>query len=866
MRGAALVLSAGLVANAAAAVPGLEPGVSRELAQWRAKQYRDIRYSLKVLISPGAATLQGTARVEVTLPRRVPELVLDWRPSAASHLSHLRINGKPARARLDREHLVVSAKRLRAGKNRLTFAFESPITASGSAVTRYLDREDRAEYVYTLFVPSDASSAFPCFDQPDLKARFKLELLLPRAWTAVGNAPVTRTEDAGNRVHRVEFAETRPISTYLFAFAAGPFAEILATPGGTRLFVRKSQLARARQEAPELLRLNREAVRWFERYFDSRFPFPKYDLVLVPELAYGGMEHAGATFLREDAMLFPSVPSETDILARAEILFHEASHQWFGDSMTMRWFDDLWLKEGFANFMAAKAAEALLPTQSVWNAFHALKTAAYRTDVTQGTIPIYRPLANLAGAKSVYGNIVYGKAPAVLRQAEFFVGEEAFQSAVRQLLKQHAYGNADWSDFVRALERASRRKLGDWAEAWVKGRGMPEIRLSWDTDREGQPRNVILEQHDTLGEGLTWPMKLTVFALPEEGLPRSAEVELRGERTPVPQLDGMPEIDFAFPNFGDYGYGRFLLDPASRDAVLERPEIVQGTLLRALVFGALWDAVRDAELAPLAYLDFVIRVAPVEHDPVTLAGLLSRAQAAFLAYASDGQRDEAAPRFERLLTEGMLHADTTPGRRVTFLRTFMASAWSENARSQLKLLLAGTLEVPGVKLSSRDRFRAIARLLALDDPEAKKLLSAQAAADPGTDGRRYAFAAGAAERSAEAKQHYFERFFKDNALAESWIEAALPPFNAPEHAELTQPFLDLALAALPELKKKRKIFFVNDWLAAFIGGQLDAQALDQVGSFSRQPDLDPDLRLQVLEAMDGLARTVKIRARFARTP
>jgi len=160
-------------------------------------------------------------------------------------------------------------------------------------VTRYLDREDRAEYVYTLFVPSDASSAFPCFDQPDLKARFKLELLMPRAWTAVSNAPVARVEDAGNSVRRIQFKETRPISTYLFAFAAGPFAEILASPGGTRLFVRKSQLARARQEAPEVLRLNREAVRWFERYFDSRFPFPKYDLVLIPELAYGGMEHAG---------------------------------------------------------------------------------------------------------------------------------------------------------------------------------------------------------------------------------------------------------------------------------------------------------------------------------------------------------------------------------------------------------------------------------------------------------------------------------------------------------------------------------------------------------------------------------------------
>jgi aminopeptidase N len=862
MRGAALVLSAGLIANAAAAAPGIEPGVSRELAQWRSKQYRDVRYSLSVLLAPGAATLQGTARVEVTLPRRVPELVFDWRPSPGSRLSRIRVNGKAAAARRDHEHLIVPAKLLRPGKNRLTFSFESPIAVSGSAVTRYVDREDKAEYVYTLFVPSDASSVFPCFDQPDLKARFKLDLLLPRAWTAVGNARVARMENAGNSARRIYFAETRPISTYLFAFAAGPFAEILAAPRGTRLLVRKSQLARARQEAPEVLRLNREAVRWLASYFDFRFPFPKYDLVLIPELAYGGMEHAGATFLREDAVLFPSAPNETDILGRAQLLFHEASHQWFGDSVTMRWFDDLWLKEGFANFMAAKAAETLLPTQSVWSAFHSLKTAAYRTDVTQGTTPIYRPLSNLSAAKSAYGNIVYGKAPAVLRQAEFYVGEEAFRGAIRQFVKKHAYASADWSDLVRALERASRRDLKGWADAWVKSRGMPEVRLSWDTDREGRPRNVVLEQRDVLKEGHTWPMKLTVFALPEAGLPRSVDVELRGERTPVEQLDGMPEIDLAFPNFGDYGYGRFLLDQASRDAVLARPEIVQGTLFRALVFGSLWESVRDAELAPLAYLDFVVRVAPIERDPVTLANLLQRAQAAFLYYASDSQRDAAAPRFEQFLAEGMLRADT-PSRRITFLRAFMASAWSENGRSQLKALLAASLDIPGVRLSSRDRFRAIARLLALGDPDAKKLLAAQIAADAGADGRRYAFAAAAAERSADAKRVYFERFFNEAGLAESWIDAALGPFNTVEHADLTQPFLDLALAALPELKKKRKIFFVNDWLAAFVGGQVDAQALEQVEAFARQPGLDPDLRLQLLEVMDSLARTVRIRARYA---
>src|SRR2546423_816320 len=783
MRGAVLALTAGFMANAALAVPGLGPGVSGELALGRAKSSRDARSALAISVTAGAAKLAGTATVEVTLPGTVPDLVLDWRPSpGAARVAQLRVNGKPAKAKLEREHLIVPARLFRAGRNRIALSFESPIASSGSAVTRYLDREDGSEYVYTLFVPSDASTAFPCFDQPDLKARFRLELVLPRAWTAIGNAPIAATEDLSSGQRRFRFAATAPISTYLFAFAAGPFAEVQvpvppqSAPAGrkrgraqraggsparekaveTRLLVRKSQLARARTEAPEVLRLNRESLRWFERYFDSRFPFPKYDLVLVPEFAYGGMEHAGATFLREDAVLFPSTPNETDILARAQLLFHETSHQWFGDSVTMRWFDDLWLKEGFANFMAAKAAEALLPTHSVWNAFHSLKTAAYRTDVTQGTTPIYRPLANLSGAKSAYGNIVYGKAPAILRQAEFYVGEPVFRRAVRQFLKGHAYAAADWNDLVAALERAS-----------------------------------------------------------------------------------------------------------GREAVLARPEIVQGDLLRALVFGSLWESVRDAELAPLDYLELVVRVAPVERDPVTLAGLLQRAQVAFLHYASDPQRDTAAESFEQLLAEGMLHADT-PGRRITFLRTFTASAWSESGRSRLKSLLASTLEIPGVKLSSRDRFRAIARLLALDDPEAKDLLSAQIAADSGDDGRRYALAAAAAERSAEAKRAYFERFFSEQSLPESWIDAALGSFNAVEHAELTQPYLDLALAALPEFKRTRKIFFVNNWLAAFIGGQADAATLEQVESFANQPNLEPDLKLQVLEAMDGLARTVRIRAKFAR--
>ena len=845
-----------------ASAPGLEPGVSRELAQWRAQHYRDIRYALQLSISSGAGILHGAAQIEVTLSRPAPDLVLDWRPAPHARAWELRVNGKGARVRVEHEHLIIPARLLRAGKNRLTLRFESPITPSGSAVTHYRDREDGAEYVYTLLVPSDASSVFPCFDQPDLKARFLLDLAVPRAWAAIGNAPIARTEEESGGARRFHFAETRPISTYLFAFAAGPFAELAETADSTRLWVRKSQLARAWLEAPEVLRLNREAVKWLSRYFDFGFPFQKYDLVLIPELAYAGMEHAGATFLREDAVLFPSEPNETDILQRAQLVFHETSHQWFGNLVTMRWFDDLWLKEGFANFMAAKTAEAVLPGQPVWNAFHTLKAGAYRTDVTQGTTPIYRPLSNLSAAKSAYGNIVYGKAPALLRQAEFYVGEAAFRKAVRQFVKKHAYAVADWSDLVAALERASGRDLRSWADAWIKRRGMPEVRLSWSTGADGRLEDVALEQRDVLGEGQTWPMKVRVLASPATGLPRAFDVILRGPRTRLPKMDGMSGIEFAFTNFGDYGYGRFPLDAASRAAVLAHPEIVQGELLRSLVFDSLWESVRDAELAPMAYIGLVAGIAPAERDPVTLASLLSRAQVAFLHYLSDAQRDAAAPQLESFLSAGMLGADS-PGRRISFFRAFTATAWSEAGRARLRALLANGIEIPGVKLSSRDRFRLTARLLVLGDPDATVLLAMQAAADPSEDGGRYAFAAGAAERSAEAKRAYFERFLSDPKLAENWVDAALFPFNAVEHAELTAPFLDLALAALPALKSSRKVFFVNGWLAAFVGGQVDASALDQVERFAREPSLDPDLRLKVLEALDGLARTVRIRARFA---
>ncbi|HYY96946.1 MAG TPA: M1 family aminopeptidase, partial [Pyrinomonadaceae bacterium] len=624
---------------------------------------------------------------------------------------------------------------------------------------------------------------------------------------------------------------------------------------------------RARKELDEVVRLNREGVAFFEEYFGHKFPFPKYDLVLLPEFPFRGMEHAGATFLREEGVLFPSDPTAADLAARAEVILHEAAHQWFGDLVTMRWFDDLWLKEGFATFMAYKAFERVMPQLDAWKVFHLrTKPLAYLTDVTKGTTPIWQEIPNLSAAKSAYGNIVYRKAPSMLRQAEFYLGEREFRDAVRLFVKEHAYANASWEDLVGAFERTSGRRLGAWAEAWVKRRGMPDVRVRWTADRRGLIDRFEVEQRDALGEGGSWPMRLKLLLAPEApgAKPDVLTVTLPGAGvTKVPAALGKRRPAFVFANFEDYGYGRFMLDDASRFYVQPRIETVKDDFLRALLWGSLWDSVREAEMSPADFVGLAIKNAPRETDDVMLAFVLSRAQTAFTRYLSDAQQKALAPRLEGLLRERMLNA-ATPGQRITYFRTYREVATSKAALDDLNDILAGKLQVPGMTLRSRDRFDIIRALVAAGDARAPELLKKQSEADKTDDARRYAYAAGAAAPDASVKKRYFGQFVGDKELAESWIEAGFGPFNTPQQSALTLPYLEPALAELPTLKRTRKIFFVNGWLAAFIGGQCDARAAAAVRDFlAREQSLDRDLRLKVLEAADGLERCVRIRERFA---
>src|SRR5215471_4092344 len=555
-------------------------------------------------------------------------------------------------------HIILPASHFKSGENTITMDFETGVATANRPIIRYQDRDDGSEYVYTLFVPMDASLAFPCFDQPDLKARFTLNVTAPDHWAIVSNTSVSdETVRARSGFKSRYFPETPPISTYLFAFAAGPFKQVRSDLEGPRLLVRQSKLQRAKEEWPEIERLTREGMKHMVEYFGQRFPFKKYDQVLIPGFAYGGMEHAGATFLREDSVLFRTTPTKSDKLNRASLILHELAHQWFGDLVTMRWFDDLWLKEGFANFMAYHTMAGIYDPNEIWKRFYqTIKPQAYAIDSTKGTTPIYQEVRNLKDAKSAYGAIVYQKAPSLLRALSFVIGEVNFRDGVRLFLKEYAYANAEWSDLIGAFERVSKQKLQAWADAWVKRRGMPQVDVEWRCDARGLIDNFEIRQRDVLGEGGLWPIKTRLLLAYDGAEAQRITASFDGERATVRDAVGRKCPAYAFANDGDFGYGVFMLDAKSRAAVMSRIGGIGDPFLRAMLWGALWDAVREAEMNPRDYVALVLKALPNEADLELAQSLLGRATYAFERYLSTKDQNAVAPQLESLFFDRMLNA------------------------------------------------------------------------------------------------------------------------------------------------------------------------------------------------------------------
>ena len=877
----------------------LVPGISQALARHRAATIHDVRYELALdVTSRDSAVGTVTIRFHRT---GAGDAILDFR---GRRLVSALVNGRAlAGATPTNGHLVAPSRLLQAGENTLRVGFVADIAPSGASIIRNHDPTDGNDYLYTLLVPADASQLFPCFDQPDLKARVRLAVTAPAAWSVVANGSAVASDTTGQQV-TTRFAQTKPISTYLIAFAAGPWRSARATIHGRTItaYVRRSRAAEA--DLDTLLTLNARALAWMERYFGRPYPFEKFDFVLAPAFPFGGMEHPGAVFYSEDGFIFRERPTLPRRLGRYSTILHEVAHQWFGDLVTMRWFDDLWLKEGFATFMAAKALADLEPEADAWKTFYlGNKPSAYAVDRTAGTRPLWQALDNLDQAKSNYGAIVYNKAPAVLKQLEYLVGDTAFQAGVRRFLERYAYANAGWRDLLGAIGTAAGRPLDAFGRDFMLRAGMPVVEQRLEVE-DGRIARLTLAQSPavkgcvlravarvvadsgcspteagpgdvpsgggagagTSGRGATpttdasWTERTEVLLAYRDRPPVRIPVELRGAATVVHAAAGLPRPELVFANSRDHGYFLLLLDSASVTA-LEGGALarVHDAFLRAMLWGALWDQVRGYRMAPERFIRLALRELPRETDEQIVPVILGRLDRAVGAYLLPAARDRTQTEVERVLWAGA--ADTTRpyGVRKAYVDAFIGLAASADGLARLEGLLSAD-SVAGEPLRDPTRWDIVTRLLELGAPSAEALYAAQERRDTTADGRRRAFVAAAGRPSAEIKREYFRRWFADSSLNEDWASGSLWPFNTLEQDSLSFPYVGPALDSLPFIQAHRRIFFLETWLAAFLRGQTGDSALGVVRDYLKEhPRLPVDLRRKVLQHMDELERTVRIR-------
>ena len=836
-----------LAAASAVGPPGR--GIPQTLATERAASIRALRYELSFRIpdSKGDA-LHGVETVRFEL-RASEQVVLDFEQKRERIVS-VKAGGRAAAFDFVDGHIVVPATAIRAGENAIRIEF--------LAGDESLNRND--EFLYTLFVPARAHYAFPCFDQPSLKARYSLTLDIPAGWQATANGAETGRETANGRA-LVRFAETQPLPTYLFAFAAGRFQVETAERNGRtfRMFHRETDAAKVARNRDAIFDLHARALAWLEEYTAIPYPWGKFDFVLIPSFQFGGMEHAGAILYNASGLMLDPSATQSQLLGRASVIAHETSHMWFGDLVTMRWFNDVWMKEVLANFMAAKIVNPSFPEIN-----HELRfllahyPSAYEIDRTAGSNPIRQELGNLDEAGSLYGAIIYDKAPVVMRQLEMIAGERGFREGMREYLKQYAFGNATWLDLVGILEARNPGQVAKWSRAWVELRGRPEIATAVRIGADGKIASLTLGQRDPLGRNLVWPQRLQVTVGFPGGIGQF-HVAASGAVTEVAEVKGMPRPLYVIPNGGGLGYGLFKLDTGTLRYLLDHLEEVPDPLTRGSAWVDLWENLLEARIEPAELLDLAARALPRETDEQNIQRILSYLTRAFWHQIPPTERGARAPGLEALLRGGLTRAPT-PSQKSAWFNAFRDVVLTREGLEWLERVWRREEKIEGLTFAETDEIDMALNLAVREVPGWQQVLAAQRDRTQNPDRRaRFEFVMPALSADPAVREQAFARF-RDagNRSHEPWVLESLRYLNHPLREAQARQCVRPALDLLQEIQKTGDIFFPKRWMDAILSGQRSPEAAKTVRQFlAAHPELPQRLRWVVLSAADDLFRAAK---------
>ncbi|MGW5352293.1 aminopeptidase N [Streptomyces sp. NPDC004031] len=852
--------------------------LSREEARERAAVLSVERYDVALDVRsavgavPGGAvrTFRSTTVIDFRCARPGVPSFADL---VATEVVSVRLNGReldPAKV-YDGARIALDGL---AERNTLVVDARCAFSRTGEGLHRFEDPEDGEVYLYTQYEPADARRVFANFEQPDLKAPFTFQVTAPEEWTVLSNAEpegAPAPAEGGGTVTR--FRPTLPIPTYITAVVAGPYHVerdhyARALDDRSTLDIPLAALCRRSLakhfDADEIFTVTKQGLDFYHDTFGYPYPWGKYDQAFVPEYNIGAMENPGCVTFREE-FVFRGKVTRASYEHRASVVLHEMAHMWFGDLVTMRWWDDLWLKESFADFMAAFSQVAATQYTEGWITFaNRRKGWAYHADQLPSTHPVVADIRDLEDAKLNFDGITYSKGAAVLKQLVAYVGQDAFFEAARRYFRRHAYGNTELGDLLSVLSETSGRDMPAWSRAWLETAGVNSLTPEVSYGSDGRVVELAVAQGaDDPAHPQLRPHRVAVGLyrrMPGGALERyaRAETDVAGPRTVVADLAGQPRPDLVLVNDDDLTYCKVRFDADSLDTLRAHLGDLSDPLARALAWSAVWSMTRDGLMPAGDYLGLVLRFAGRETDIGVLQSLHLQARTALTRYVTPGRRDLTATELAQGAVQELRRAEPGSGHQLAWARFFASVASSPADLQLLRGLLDGSARIDGLEVDQELRWTLLGALTAQDAAGAADI-AAERARDDTASGHRHEVRCLAARPSAEVKEQVWADVVGSDALSNALVEASIAGFVQAGQRELLAAFTDRYFAALEGIWASRSIEIAMSVVSGLYPGLQDRrETLEATDAWlAAHEDAAPNLRRLVLEGRDDLARALR---------
>ncbi|KIH96956.1 aminopeptidase N [Streptomonospora alba] len=834
--------------------------LTREEAQERARILSVSSYTVELDLTGSDQTFESRTVVRFDCAEPGAETFVDL---TAPSVTSVVLNG----AELDPAEVFDGGRiRLRGlqARNELRVLAEAAFMRTGEGLHRFVDPVDGRTYLYTQFETADAQRMYACFDQPDLKASFELTVFAPADFEVVSNsAPEVAgeaVEDPAGPKARWHFPATEPVSTYITALIAGPYHVVRDEHDGIPLGVYCRASLAEHLDADAILEVTKQGFDFYHGLFGLRYPFGKYDQLFVPEFNAGAMENAGAVTFLED-YVFRSRVTDARYERRAETILHEMAHMWFGDLVTMRWWDDLWLNESFATFASVYCQVNATKWTEAWTTFANIEKAwALRQDQLPSTHPIAADMADMQAVEVNFDGITYAKGASVLKQLVAYVGEDAFFAGVRAYFAEHAWGNTELSDLLRHLEQASGRDLSTWSREWLETAGVNTMRPEFEVGSDGAftsfaVRQEAAEEHPTLR---SHRLAVGLYDRTEQGVVRRDRVELdvSGERTEVPELVGKARPDLVLVNDDDLTFTKIRLDDLSLRTVVEGAGDIAESLPRALSFGAAWDMTRDAEMAARDYVRLVASGLSGVSDVMVVQSLLRQAVTALHTYTDPAWRDSGFDLLAARLRDLLTSAEPGGDLQLAYANGFAEAAVGGEHLSLLQGLLDGAITVEGLTIDTDLRWTLLRRLVAAGRAGEKEI-AAELVLDPTATGERQAAGCRAAIPTSEAKAQAWDRI-RSGEMANAEFRATLSGFTEPSQRELYRPYVDRYFDLLEQAWREWTGEFAQTFAEmAYPRHLVEEETVRRTEEYIEKHSPAPALRRLLVEGQAGVRRALE---------